>query len=126
METTQEFIRALRERGGSDTRAAPLLGVSQNTFTEWRNGTALPSDEHAIKIAELLQLDPAFVLAIINGERAKSKLARAAWQRVAAQFGKAATVAALAIGAASFGMPAPTQANFTIHGLKPEEYSKPF
>jgi DNA-binding transcriptional regulator YdaS (Cro superfamily) len=92
MESTAEMLDALRARAGSDGKAAALLGVSQVTYSRWRSPHTpdLPSDENGVKIAELLQLDPAYVLAVVNGERAKSQETRATWRRMADAFGKAA------------------------------------
>lgn len=110
------LLDALRERaGGSDRKAAPLVGVSQATISLWRRGMNYPDDEQALKIADVLQLPPEYVLAAVRADRTSSRKARAVWLRIAEQFGKAATVAALAIGAASFGMPGPAQAGTTSH-----------
>lgn len=107
MQTVHDLLDALRTRAGSDRKAAPLVGVTQASFSEWRRSHGYPDDERARRIAELLQLDPAYVLAIIHGERAKSKETRAAWRRVAEAFGKAAALAVVAVGTAGTPSPAP-------------------
>ncbi len=114
MESTRAMLDALRARAGSDGKAAALFGVSQVTVSRWRAGRDFPTDEHALKLAELLEVDPAYVLALIRAERAKSSQARAQWQRVAERFKDAAVLAALAVGAASFGLPTPSSAG-TLH-----------
>ena len=101
-------MNALRERAGSDRKAAAQLGVSQQSFSSWRR-YAFPEDDHARAIADALGLDPAHVLAIVYSDRAKSPDTRAVWQRIAATFSKAAGAAALAIGAGLVA-PAPAQA----------------
>jgi DNA-binding transcriptional regulator YdaS (Cro superfamily) len=88
-----EMLDALRTLAGSDAKAAPLVGIRQSSFSQWRRRHAFPSDEQARRIADLLGLDAAYVVAIIHGERAKNDETRAVWQRVAAAFGKAAAVA---------------------------------
>lgn len=108
----REMLDALAAKAGSDRKAAPLLGISQVGVSAWRTGRAFPDDDKARRIAELLQLDAAYVLAIIHGERAKTPATRDTWRRIAAQFKDAAVVAALALGAASFGMPAPAHGAF--------------
>lgn len=97
MKSTAAMLDALRTRAGSDGKAAALLGVSQVTYSRWRSANTpdLPSDDNAHKIAELLKLDPAFVLAVVNGDRAKTKETRATWHRVAQAFGKAAALACI-------------------------------
>lgn len=108
METTRDLLNALRERAGSDRKAAAQLGVSQQSFSSWRR-YAFPEDDHAKAIADALGLDPAHVLAIVYSDRAKSPETRAVWQRIAATFSKAAGAAALAIGAGLVA-PSPAQA----------------
>jgi hypothetical protein len=105
VQTTMELVTAVRDQAGSDRKAAPLFGVSQNTFSEWRNGTAFPTDDYALKIAALLQLAPEYVLAIVRHDRAGSQPAKRAWRRIAESFKDAAVLAAVMIGAASFGVP---------------------
>lgn len=107
-----EMLDALTAREKSERRAAALFGISQSSFNAWRRRRALPDDEQAARLAELLQLDPAFVLAVIHGERAKSQQIRETWQRVADAFGKAAMLAV--ITATPFLLPSPTEAG-TLH-----------
>lgn len=108
MKTTLEFVLAVRELAGSDNKAGPLVGVSQMSFSRWRLGQSFPTDDNALKIAELLKIDQAYVLAIIRRDRADSDEARSAWQRIAETFAKAAGIAVLAIGGVS--APPPAQA----------------
>lgn len=111
METSVQLITAVRDIAGSDRKAAPLVGVSQTVFSNWRNGTDYPSDDKCVRVAQLLNLDPAYVTAAVRADRAKSQETRAMWQRVAATFAKAAGVAAVAIGAGLVA-PQPAQAGF--------------
>jgi len=108
MDTTRDLLNALRERAGSDRKAASMLGVSQQSFSSWRR-YAFPEDDHARAIADALGLDPAHVLAIVYSDRAKSPDTRAVWQRIAATFGSA--VVAIGAGLVS---PAPANAAFNI------------
>lgn len=114
MKTYLGMIHALSERAGSERKASVLLGISPASFNAWMRGRAFPSDEQAQRLAELLKVDPVYVLALVHGARAKSKETRAAWQRVAEKFRDAAVVAAVAFGAASFGLPPPASAS-TLH-----------
>lgn len=99
MKSTIELVEAIRDQAGSDRKAAALFGITQASFSRWRAGDDFPTDDNAVLIAELLKLDDAYVLAIIRRDRAKSKRAKAAWQRVADAFGKAAAVAAFTVAA---------------------------
>jgi transcriptional regulator with XRE-family HTH domain len=87
MKTLSAMLDALAERAGSDRKIGPMLGASMGAVTQWRTERSYPDDDKARKIAELLDLDPAYVLAVIHGERAKSDATRAAWRRVADAFG---------------------------------------
>ncbi len=104
----QQILDQLRLVAGSDAKAAPLVGITQPSFSQWRRGHAFPDDEQAMKIAEVLQLAPEYVLAAVRADRTTSRKARAVWVRIAEQFGKAAAVAALAISAGV--SPAPSSA----------------
>ena len=108
MRNTRDLLDALRARAGSDRKAAALVGVSQPTVNRWRQGYARPDDDSAGRIAAALQLDHAFVLALIHAERAETAGTRATWTRIAAQFGKAAAVGLVAVGIGA-PSPAPTQ-----------------
>lgn len=99
MELTSMLGRVVKN-AGSERRASALFGISQSSFNNWRRARALPNDDQARRLAELLQLDPAFVLAVIHGERAKTKETRATWRRVADAFGKAAALVAVAVAPA--------------------------
>lgn len=110
MRTTIELVTAVRDLYGSDRKAAVILKVTQATFSLWRNGDAFPTDDHAINLAELLNLDPRYVSAVIRADRAKSDRARSMWHSVAQAFGKAAMLAV--ITAAPFMAPSPAQAGF--------------
>lgn len=100
---TADFLDALRIRFQvpSDYALAPMLGVTRQQVSKYRLGKDSLSDEAAIYVAELLEIDPAFVLASCHAERAKADGQRAAWERIAARFAQAATVAAVAVGLAA-------------------------
>ncbi len=99
MKTTREIVAAVRDLYGSDSKAAPAVGVSQNSFTEWRNGTAFPSDDYAIKLAELVRLDERYVVAIVRRDRAKSDRVRKVWNKIAEGF----AAVAFTVGVATLG-----------------------
>lgn len=114
MESTRHLLDKLRAQLGSDGKLAAQLGVSQVTVSRWRSPAFpdLPSDENAVELAKLLDVDPVYVLAVVRADRTKSDETRAAWVRVAERFKDAAVVAAVAIGAAvspSPGQAAPSQ-----------------
>ncbi len=94
---TNEYLDAVRERLNlsSDYKLAKVLKVHQTTISNYRHGRSAIADDVAVRVAELLQLDPARVLADMAAERSSSDQVRAIWSRVAATL----SVAALAISA---------------------------
>ena len=88
MLTTQKLYRmaakSIKKKRGSDSnyRIAKELEVSEGTARRWRDGATM-DDENATKIAVFLNLDPAYVLACINAERAKDSASYPLWQIVA-------------------------------------------
>jgi transcriptional regulator with XRE-family HTH domain len=86
MKTTQ-LLEALKRRHNlpSDYALAKFLGVSQPTTSRWANGRTLLDDQHAIRIAKLLDLPAGYVLACIFEERAERHQrtdVRQAWRDV--------------------------------------------
>ena len=107
----EALLDALADKAGSDRKAAPLVGVSQVGISAWRTRRALPDDDKARKIAELLQLDPAYVMALVHAERAKTKETRETWQRIAQAF---ATVLVSVAAVGGLGSPGVAKAGFDI------------
>jgi len=107
MHTTQELMRALKARLGcrSDYRLALELGVSRATVSTWKRGRAHPGDDIALDIAEILDLDPGYVLACLAAERAESPAVKKAWQQFAK--GIAATAIILLLNLPTGGAGAP-------------------
>lgn len=66
----------------SEYRLCRTIGVTDQTLLNWRNGRS-PSDEHALKLAKLAELDPGLVLASVASERAKDPGLQAAFADIA-------------------------------------------
>jgi len=95
------LIDQARARNGlsSDRRLDMLFGFSGSGVNQWRRGKAWPSDEAAVKLAELAGVDPeALVLRIHQAAAAERGEQRAAafWRALAEKVSK--TAAALLIG----------------------------
>src|SRR6218665_1049183 len=89
----------------SDYALAPVLGASRPQGSKYRNGKDHLSDSTAIRIASLLDLDPAYVLACIHAERASNDAVRAVWLKAAdtmSRLGHAAALGFLAFLASLF------------------------
>jgi len=84
MKTTIEFLDELKlKRGGiSDYAVAKLLGMTTQAISKYRTRRYFLGDETAIRVAELLEMDPSFVMACVHFERAKTQAERTAWQNI--------------------------------------------
>lgn len=88
MKTTVEFLDAVKASKSvpSDYALAPVLGVTRSQISRFRNGKDYLGDSTAIRVAELLELPPAFVVACVHAERSKEKAEFSLWQGIAARF----------------------------------------
>lgn len=89
LKTTIDFMDAVKARHGikSDYELSKALGVSQQTISHYRNRGSAMDTKMAVKVAELLALDPLEVIAaaeIERAERAKDEKAKGFWMRYAA------------------------------------------
>lgn len=112
MDTFHDLLDRAKARTGSDRRTAAAIGITQGSVSDWRNGKH-PSDEQALKLAELVELDGAYVLALVRASRAKSDAARDTWRRVAQAF---ATVL-VSVAAVAGGAPQAQAGGFNINGI---------
>jgi hypothetical protein len=97
MTVSARFLDAVKARRGlpSDYAAARLLDVPHQAVYRWRQGLAGMGDETAARVAELLDLDPGYVLAELYAERAKTEEARSVWMSLARRLGPALAGAAV-------------------------------
>lgn len=95
MERTIDFIERLRARndGCSNYRIAKLLGVDQSAVIRYTKHGKSMDDKYAIRMAELLGIDPAYVLACMAAERSHSVESTKQWERIAAHFAACFVVA---------------------------------
>jgi len=84
MNTADYANQILIKHGANITQAAKSMGVTRMSFYNWLNDEKpyMFSDEHAIKAAEVLDLDKDEVLRNILLERTKCPEARALWERM--------------------------------------------
>lgn len=83
--TTIEFLNAIKKKYDitSNYGLARKLDQTDTDIARWMKGKNTLGDEAALKVAELLDLDPAYVLACAHAERAKNDPEKAVWQRMA-------------------------------------------
>lgn len=100
MKTTIEFLDELEARLGgiTDYAVAPFLGITRSAVSRYRKGKDFLGDSTAIRVAELLEIDPAVVLASVHFERAKKDAEKAVWKEIFEKLGGIA--AAVVIGIA--------------------------
>ncbi|WP_423197158.1 HTH cro/C1-type domain-containing protein [Cupriavidus sp. H19C3] len=81
MKTTLEYVDAVKVRLDlpSDYAIAKALCVSRQAVSQYRQGKAAFDDLTAVRVAEILGLNPMEVIAAANRERAKSDDARRVW-----------------------------------------------
>ena len=85
MTTTIDFMEALKARHSlaSDYAIAKKLGITCSAVSKWRNQQDFLGDATSIKVAKLLDIDPAYVVACAHAERARSEDEKSIWQGIA-------------------------------------------
>ncbi|HZX30764.1 MAG TPA: DUF3693 domain-containing protein [Rhodocyclaceae bacterium] len=85
MKTTVEFLDEISSRsdGISDYAIAKQLGITRQSVSNYRTGKSHFDETTAYKAAKLLDLEPAYVLACSQAERAKTPEIQAVWKSVA-------------------------------------------
>lgn len=99
MKTTVDFLDAVKKKHGltSDYQLSKLMGCTHSSISGYRHGKSKMDEDTACKVAELLNLEPGYVLSCIAAERAKSPEAKAAWKHTAeVLYGLAAVLAVIA------------------------------
>ncbi len=108
MKTTVQWLDTAKKLHSlSDYALAPKLGISKAQISRYRTGADFLSDDAAMKLAELLKIEPAQIVASAHAERAKSEPARAFWIQWAERLGGVTAAVAIGVGLAG----APTQSD---------------
>lgn len=94
MKTTVELLNEVKTRYQlpSDGRLAAMLGHTRSSISLLMQGKNYLGDEAAMRVADLLDLDPAYVMACIHAEREKNQEVKRVWQRMAERMAVAAVV----------------------------------
>lgn len=110
MKTTCDFLDAVKSKHGlaSDYALASVLGITRSSVSKFRVGKDFLGDSTAIRVAQLLEMDPAKIIASVHFERAKKDDERAAWASILEKLGGVA--AALVLGVGLIGLPCPAEA----------------
>jgi transcriptional regulator with XRE-family HTH domain len=96
---TVDFLDAVKLRHNlpSDYALAKRLGLSTQGVSNLRTGKRVMGEDTALRVAELLELRPEYVLACAAAERAQVPGVRSAWLRVAQSLAAGVTVAAVGV-----------------------------
>ena len=112
MNTTIEFLDSVKVKYGlvSDYALAKRLGVSQPTVSTYRTKRLKMEDRVCLRVAELLDIYPAIVLACVHSERAKTDAEKSAWKLIYERLGGIAA-SVLVATILSAHAPAPAQSS---------------
>ena len=109
MKTTVEFLNEAKARLDvkRDIELAARLGVTKQNISMLRNGESYFGDETARRVAEIIGIDPANVIACAYAERARDPQIKSVWLRMAESFATFAATAVIGAGA----MPTPSESS---------------
>lgn len=113
MDTSSTFVDRIKTKHNvtSDYAVAALLGVHRSAMSKHRHGQRDAWDDViGLRIADLLEIDPAYVLACLSAERTKRPDVAKVWKKVAGGF------VALILAVLFLGSPQPVQASSTCTG----------
>lgn len=81
MNATQKYLDqvAAKHHGASDYRIAQLMEESRQRISSYRTGATNFDNKAALKVAELLGIDPLQIIAEVEKDRAKSDSDRDFW-----------------------------------------------
>lgn len=85
MKNTAEFLLEVKAKHHltSDGQLAKMLGLTRASVSVFMLGKNFLGDETAMHVAELLEIDPAYVVTCVHAERAKQAPEREMWARMA-------------------------------------------
>ncbi|SOY66730.1 helix-turn-helix domain-containing protein [Cupriavidus taiwanensis] len=113
----EKYLDAVIERHDlkSDSALARMLGVSQNTVSQYRTGKRTPDNEACLHIAQALEMsDPLPIIMAADMDRAERCGQRSLWEvfsRRMAQAAAPATLAVLVASVTNFVTPSAAQAS---------------
>ncbi len=89
MKTTADFLDEIKELRNvqSDYAVAKILGVRHTNLSNYRHGRSHFDAAMCIKVAEVLNVEPAYIMACMEAERAKTDEIRKVWERAAKLLG---------------------------------------
>lgn len=84
MKTTAYYLDALRVHYGvkSDYALSPLIGIAPPHISRFRKLQGTFSEEFCLKIADILDVDPAEIFLAMHHQREKNEAAKQVWERI--------------------------------------------
>lgn len=78
------YLDAARDRldPASDYELARELEIEPSAISNYRHGRSRPDNNVLIGLAEILEIDPLELIALVNAERAKKERERAFWKNL--------------------------------------------
>jgi transcriptional regulator with XRE-family HTH domain len=109
MNNSQKYLVEVKRKLNltSDYSLAKVLGVGTNTISQYQNQKRVMDDTMALRIAEILEIDPMKIIAAANADRETGK-AKEKWESFYKQLGGLA--ASLFISVNLLLSPTPTEA----------------
>ncbi len=62
MDTYSNYVKARDSKGFKDSYVAKIAGISQSTFTDWKNGKSKPKMDKLKKIADAMNISVDYLL----------------------------------------------------------------
>lgn len=89
MKTTNDFLNDIRTKYGlhSDWGIFKLSGIKPTALSSYRTKRSYFDDKTAIKVATLLDINPAIVISAAHAERAKDEQEKAVWKDIFERLG---------------------------------------
>jgi len=124
MKSTKQFLNAVKAKTGaaSDYALAKELDTSKQNISNYLGKDRPMSDDIALKVASILEIDPYIVLAAVHAEHAKTEAEKSAWNTLFERLGGVA--ASVVIATTLFGHSAPVKASEQVVSHKNVYYVK--
>lgn len=99
MKTTIDFLDEIKTKHSlhSDWGIYKISGIKPQSICNYRAGRSYFDDSTAIKVANLLEIDPSIVVSAAHAERAKTEPEKAVWKGIYERLGGLAAAILLGI-----------------------------
>ena len=80
MEMVREHLSKQLGERATDYRITKVLQINHASMSRYMNGKGAMDDKTAVKVAELLNLNPLTVITAVNAERSRNEKDREFWE----------------------------------------------